>query len=156
MQLLSGIRHHANYRIVRYLFAGVAVSLGYTFTVLLLVEWSGLLRPAWASAASFVLWTPISYVAHRDFTFRFDGAHRSAATKYLVAFLLRFAASALVVAGIEYLSFHYLLGVLLNWAVLPLINYVVLSFWVFREGSAVKDMAGACGVPHSATAKGSR
>jgi putative flippase GtrA len=132
MSFFVGLTTDPRFSIVRYFFAGVAVSLGYTFTIIILVEqlrWCG---PAWASAISFLLWTPVSYFAHREFTFRFDHRHRAAATKYFVSFLLRLGASALVVVvAIDYLHLHYLVGVLMNWIVLPLINYFVLRFWVF-------------------------
>lgn len=118
--------------IVRYFFAGVAVSLGYTFTVIIFVEQLRWFGPAWASAVSFLLWTPVSYFVHRDFTFRFDRGHRAASVKYFVSFVLRFVASAsVIVVAIDYLHFHYLVGALTNWIVLPMINYFVLRFWVF-------------------------
>jgi putative flippase GtrA len=112
--------------------AGVAVSLGYTVTVILLV-WLGWLTPPIASAVSFALWTPVSYYAHRDFTFRFEGANAAAIVKFTVAFVLKFIASAGVVyVAMEYFGAHYLFGVLMNWVIGPVINYLVLHFWVFR------------------------
>jgi putative flippase GtrA len=130
--ILARLRTDPRFSIVRYFFAGVAVSLGYTLTVIVLVEQLKWFGPVWASAIGFVLWTPASYFAHREFTFRFDREHRGAVIKYSVSFLLRLAGSALVVIGaIEYLHLHYVVGVLMNSIVLPLINYFVLKFWVF-------------------------
>jgi putative flippase GtrA len=118
--------------IVRYFFAGVAVSLGYTITVVILVEQLKWFGPSGASAVSFLLWTPVSYFAHRNFTFRFGHAQGAAMIKYFVSFVLRLAASALViVVAIDYLDMHYVVGVLMNWIVLPMINYFVLKLWVF-------------------------
>ena len=50
-----------------------------------------------------------------------------------MTFLLKFAASGLVVAAAVVLNFHYIVGVLMNWVVLPLITYFVLKIWVFQE-----------------------
>lgn len=127
---LSFVSRHLSF--VRYAVAGVAISVGYTLTVFVLVEKAGWPGPASASAISFVLWTPVSYFVHRDFTFRFAHRYRSAGIKYLVSFFLRLAASALVVAvAIDYFQLHYLVGALMNWIVLPMINYFVLKLWVF-------------------------
>jgi putative flippase GtrA len=127
-------------KIVRYFIAGVLISIGYTLTVVMMVEWTGWLRPSLASAASFAFWTPVSYYGHRDFTFRFEGEDGAAAGKFLITFVLRLAASAGVVyVAVDLLAFHYLFGVFMNWIVLPLISYFVLKLWVFRAGK-VNDM----------------
>lgn len=140
MSLLTNLMTIYRLKIVRYFIAGVATSLGYTITVVIMVEW-GWLQPAAASAASFLLWTPVSYIAHRDFTFCFDGANPAAGLKFVVMFLLKFAASGLVVAAAIVLNFHYIVGVLMNWVVLPLITYFVLKLWVFQERNEANSRA---------------
>ena len=121
------------FRLVRYFVSGVAISTGYTVTVMVLVELLRWMDPVAASTLSFVIWTPVSYAVHRDFTFRFRGDHFAAAVKFLLAFVARLAGSAYVVyLATELLGWNYMVGVLANWIVLPLINYLVLSLWVFR------------------------
>lgn len=119
--------------LLRFAVAGVGVSLGYTITVVLLVELRGWQSPAAANLLSFLLWTPISYFVHRDFTFRFGGRSRSAALKFFATFIAKLLASVIVV-GLATRAFgaHYIFGVLANWVVLPLISYLVLKVWVFR------------------------
>ena len=122
------------FRLLRYFVSGVAISTGYTITVMVLVELLRWMDPVAASTLSFVIWTPVSYVVHRDFTFRFRGDHLAAAVKFLVAFVARLAGSAYVVYfATQLLGWNYMVGVLANWIVLPLINYLVLSLWVFRS-----------------------
>jgi putative flippase GtrA len=121
-------------RLFRYFIAGVAVSSGYTLTVVVLVDGLHLLQPTAASVTSFVLWTPASYVLQRDFTFNYSGPNASALAKYGVSFLARMFVSGLAVhLATHYFFLHYLFGVFINWLVLPLINYVVLTAWVFRQ-----------------------
>ena len=121
------------FRLLRYFVSGVAISTGYTITVMVLVELLRWMEPVAASTLSFVIWTPVSYAVHRDFTFRFRGDHFAAAVKFLLAFVGRLAGSAYVVyLATELLGWNYMVGVLANWIVLPLINYLVLSLWVFR------------------------
>jgi putative flippase GtrA len=132
MKFLIRLLNDDRSSILRYFLAGVAVSLGYTITVIVFVEWLKWFGPTWASTVSFLLWTPISYVAHREFTFRFDHQHRAALLKYAISYLLRLLASALVVVtAVDYLHLHYVVGVLMNWIVLPMIGYFVLKLWVF-------------------------
>jgi putative flippase GtrA len=126
-------RRHPRLKLVRYALSGIAVSTGYTLTVLLLVEDLGWRSPSQASAASFLMWTPISYIAQRDFTFLYRGRRLAALVKFLVAFLARFGASMYTVyLATAVLGLPYLAGVMANWVVLPLIAYVIMDLWVFR------------------------
>lgn len=120
-------------KIARYFVAGVGVSVGYTITVVAMMEWLGWRSPSTANAVSFILWTPVSYIAHRDFTFRFDGEYAASASKFTVTFVARFLTSIVMVAAIsEYWHLHYIVPVLANWVALPIITYAVLRLWVFR------------------------
>ena len=132
-RMLARFRTGDRFRLPRYIVSGVAVSTGYTVTVLALVDLLHWLTPVAASTVSFIVWTPVSYAVHRDFTFRFDGQAWAAAAKFAVTFVIRLLASAYVVhVATAQFELHYLAGVLLNWIVLPLINYLALSLWVFR------------------------
>jgi putative flippase GtrA len=131
--LVGGVLQGERLRLLRYFLAGVTVSVGYTITVVGLVEWLGWRNPVAANAASFALWTPVSYLAHREFTFRFDGDYAGSAARFLITFLVKLLASVVVmIAVIDILHAHYLVGVLLNWIVVPLVSYVALDLWVFR------------------------
>lgn len=133
-QLWAMFRRDPRLKLVRYGVSGVAISVGYTASVVLLVEFCGWTMPALASAASFVIWTPVSYFVHRNFTFRFAGGQTAASIKFGLAFLARLAASAYTVhLAAETFGSSYLIGVLTNWFLLPLINYTVMNFWVFRS-----------------------
>ena len=126
-------RHDPRWQIIRYAVFGVAVSLGYTVNVILFVEVFGWPHPALASALCFIIWTPVSYIGHRDFTFVFTGQHFNAAIKFGLTFVIRLAISAYTVQiATDIFHVHYLFGVLANWIVLPLITYFVLDMWVFR------------------------
>jgi putative flippase GtrA len=125
------LQHSELLKLVRYFVAGVAVSLGYTVTVLLLVEFRGWLRPELANVVSFLLWTPVSYVVHRDFTFRFDGELFISAFRFFVTFIAKLSASIVVVWLAIVFQVHYIFGIMTNWVVLPLITYLMLKLWVF-------------------------
>lgn len=126
-------------RLFRYFVGGVMVSTGYTITVVLLVEWFGWHSSSLASGASFLIWTPISYIVHREFTFRFVGALFWPSIRFLATVILRLGASVGVVeVATAAIGAHYIFGVFTNWIVLPLISYFVLRSWVFRTTPAAK------------------
>jgi putative flippase GtrA len=127
------IRQNRRLTFFRYAIVGVAVSTGYTVNVILFVEFLGWGNPEFASALSFLIWTPISYLGHRDFTFLFAGDPVSSAIKFAVAFVARLAVSSYTVHVATLFGMHYLVGVLANWIVLPAISYFVLDLWVFRK-----------------------
>jgi putative flippase GtrA len=120
------------FQVLRYFGAGLLVSLGYTITVVLMVEVFGWSNPSIANAVSFILWTPVSYFAHKMFTFRDSQNTAESAVKFFVIFLAKLATSVLVIeATTRFLSHHYFVGLLLNWVVIPLVTFVLLKFWVF-------------------------
>jgi putative flippase GtrA len=122
------------FRPMRYLFAGIAVSLGYTLTIVALVDWSALLSPEAANIASLVLWTAISYIIHREFTFRFDGAYGDSTKRFIFIFILKLLASvAMISVMTRHYQSSYLIGVFLNWVMLPLVSYVAMKLWVFQR-----------------------
>jgi putative flippase GtrA len=134
LRLSRMVMRSDHFRLIRYLLAGVAVSLGYTLTIVALVDWAALLGPEAANVVSLVLWTIISYLVHREFTFRFDGAYRGTVPRFIFIFGLKLLASVAVIAVMtKYYKSSYLIGVFLNWVVMPLISYVAMKFWVFQR-----------------------
>jgi putative flippase GtrA len=131
-------------RILRYGAVGIAVSVLYSLFVMLLVDQVGMASATLASALAFAAILPLAYAAHRHVTFS-DAAHEP-----LVS--LRFAststASFLVAMGGMYLATDvlarsYLLGIALNWVLIPAMNFLIYLVWVFRVGSSALDSAPA-------------
>jgi putative flippase GtrA len=128
-------------KIVRYIVFGTAVSIGYTLNVVALVRLLPWLSPELSSALSFVIWTPLSYVGHRNFTFTFTGRLSASGVRFFAAFVARLVASAYTVHLATLFEMNYMVGVLANWIVLPLISYFILDFWVFRRPKPAADDA---------------
>ena len=132
VRLVYRVTRSDQFRLIRYFFAGVAISLGYTVTIIALVDW--LVSPEVANVVSLILWTIISYFVHREFTFRYDGAYFGSTARFIFIFVLKLLASVAVIAFItRYYQSSYLIGVMLNWVVLPLISYVAMKLWVFER-----------------------
>jgi len=129
---LERLRYSRKFQLFRYTAADVCVALGYSTSVFLFVDILHLMTPMLASAASFVLWVPVSYLFHRDFTFRSDDRTLKIAIRFCSASVVRFIASLLVIyLFMMILHLNYIYGVLANWIVLPLLNYFILETCVF-------------------------
>jgi putative flippase GtrA len=134
VRLINTAKRGDRFQLVRYFIAGVAVSLGYTFTIVALVSWLDVMGPDAANVVSFTMWTIISYVAHREFTFRFDGEYGGSAIRFIFVFLFKLGASVAVFAAINHFyQSSYLIGVIVNWVVLPVVSYLALKLWVFQR-----------------------
>jgi len=130
-------RRNPRLKLMRYAFSGIAVSVGYTVTVILLVDGLGWMRPTIASALSFVIWTPPSYLVHHNFSFLYKGQHFTTIIKFTVAFVARLgAASYTVYLAATIFDSTYFVGVFANWIVLPLVGYLIMDFWVFRTSKS--------------------
>jgi putative flippase GtrA len=146
--LFDSVTRSDRLRLIRYFVAGVAVSLGYTVSVVALVDWVAFISPEDANAISLGFWTIISYIVHREFTFRFDGTYGGSALRFIVVFLLKLVASVGVIAFItKYCQSSYLIGVALNWVILPLISYVAMRLWVF-ERAVHRPVGSVKALPH--------
>jgi len=139
VRLVDSITRSDRFRLMRYFVAGVAVSLGYTFTIMALVDWLRFVSAEAANVISLILWTIISYIVHREFTFRFDGGYSGSAARFIFVFMLKLLASVVVIAlTTRYYQSSYLIGVLVNWVVLPLISYVAMKLWVFERSHPIE------------------
>src|SRR5262249_62242725 len=118
------------FRLILYFVAGISVSLGYTLTIIALVDWGPALNPEVANVVSFLLWTVASYLAHRGFTFRFDGAYGDSAFRFIVVSAVKLLASMAVLGFVNrYYEKSCLVGIFVELVVLPLILYSGLKVW---------------------------
>ena len=104
----------------------------------MLVHWLAFVGAEAANAISLIIWTLISYVVHREFTFRFDGSHGGTVARFVFVFTLKFVASVIVIALVtRHYQSSYLVGVALNWVVLPLVSYFAMKLWVFARAHPI-------------------
>ena len=141
-------------RTLRYGIVGFAVSVAYSLAVLLAVHSLPTHSATLASGVVFAVMLPIAYLAHRSIAF-FDAK----ADRFQP---LRFAASTvstclIAVGGMyvvtEILGRSYLLGIALNWALIPAINFLIYLYWVFRVGAPRSVATGTLGSAASAASE---
>ncbi|HEY5210509.1 MAG TPA: methyltransferase domain-containing protein [Stellaceae bacterium] len=146
------------FRIVRYGFAGLAISIVYSLAVVVLVAGLRVAGPTAASVIAFILVLPIGYVTHRRVTF----LDAEPDPLMPLRFAVTTAASFVVAIGGMYvvtdvLGKSYLLGIALNWLVIPAMNFLIYCLWVFRVGKppGVLAAAAAAGATEPAPDRGS-
>ncbi len=120
-------------RVLRYGFAGVAVSVFYSLVVIACVSLFPSVRPTIASIIAFFVTLPVGYFAHGKISF--------SDRPYDAFQPLRFAASTtasfiIAVGGMYWITEiagrSYLLGIAWNWLMIPALNFCTYMFWVFR------------------------
>ncbi len=130
-------------RVLRYGVIGVGNSIVYSLCVLFLVDELNVHSATLASVLAFAAVLPAAYLAHRRVTF-FDAASDSS---QLPRFLTSTGAAFLIATGGMYVvteiyARSYLIGIILNWILIPPINFLIYLFWVFRVGMPRVDSIG--------------
>lgn len=128
----SGVRQFVA-RVLRYGVVGLTVAIVYSLAIVLLVVQCHMRDATAASALAFIVVQPLAYLAHRHVTF-FDAARDSFQP---LRFAVTTTSTFLIAIGGMYvmtdtLGRSYLLGIALNWALIPVINFLIYLLWVFR------------------------
>jgi putative flippase GtrA len=129
-------------RVLRYGLVGLVISVLYSVLVILAITRLHMRNATEASALVFVTLQPIAYFAHRSITF-FDAAHdpfqpwRFAVTT-VSTFLVAIGGMYVMT---DMLGHSYLVGIALNWALIPAGNFLIYLVWVFRSDNRRTETA---------------
>jgi putative flippase GtrA len=134
-------------RIARYGFAGLAVSVFYSLLVAVLCVWSPLrISPTLASVAAFFATLPVGWFAHSCWSFGDRQFERSQPVRFLVTNSVSFVTA---VSGMYWITeiagCSWLFGIAWNWAFIPVANYMIYLFWVFRDRPVSGRSRRVCG-----------
>jgi putative flippase GtrA len=117
---------------VRYGIVGVLLMFAYLGLALLLVTVFGL-APIWASPLSFVLCVPLAYLGQSIVVFRARWGDRAQQTRFLATTIMGFIiASGVAPALALFAEVPLYVNFLVVCILVPLTNFVVFRFWVFR------------------------
>jgi len=122
-------------RIVRYGVVGTAISVVYSLAVIILVDCVHLPSPTLASMLAFSVMLPVAYLAHHYVTFRDAARDPLQAWRFAVTTTTSFIVATVgmyVLTAV--LGRSYLLGIALNWVLIPTANFAIYLVWVFRTG----------------------
>ena len=120
-------------RVLVYGCVGVAVSLFYSLAVIAFVTFFHPISPTLASVAAFAVTLPVAYLAHARVSFSDSRYDNFQPLRFAITTATSFA---LNVGGMyvitEVAGRSYLLGIAWNWLSIPVINFLIYIFWVFR------------------------
>lgn len=117
-------------KLTRFGIIGVSSAILYAVTVSIAVEWL-LWTPMAANGAGFVVATLNSYFGHKILTFGSVAQHQRTAPRFLLQACVGYAGSAGITYFVNVQGLHYGIGIAVVVGILPMINFVVLQFWVF-------------------------
>lgn len=121
---------HAKYHeFIRFGLVGVANTVVHAGIVIALME--ALAPPAFvANGVAFVFANLMSYGLNSRFTFKtpvsFTGYWR-----FLLVSLVSLALTLLITSVVEYLGWHYGVGLVMVILMVPILNYLVMKIWAF-------------------------
>lgn len=121
--------------LVRYGIVGL-VSNGLLFLIYLALEALGAV-PEFAATLAFILGTAWTYVANRQWSFKSDRRHTTAAPRYVATYLIGYA---LTVGTLSFthriLGWPHYMGQLFAIGIAAVAIFVLLKVWVFRLEAA--------------------
>jgi putative flippase GtrA len=120
-------------QLIRFGFVGSCAAATNFVLVILAVETCGL-KPLTANAFAFLLAFQVSYFGHRRWTFSGTTARHSVAFPklFLICGLGFFANEGLFYIFLTVFKLQYLAALFLVLTILPIVNFTLGKFWVFR------------------------
>jgi putative flippase GtrA len=119
------------HKFIKYSVVGCISVLIYFLSVFVLVELFDK-DPIFGSTLSFIIMTFISFLLNKKYTFGSDFSYNKLLRFLVVSaigFTLNFVIMYLVV---NVLSLHYSIGELITTLIIPIINFILNSYWTFK------------------------
>ena len=117
----------------RYAGVGGIVAILYMLLTTVFIKFAET-RPLYASVGAFLLTVPVAYLGHKHLSFRSRGSHQREFARFVATMISAFIIStAVMLCLVERSGWHYGIGLLITSMLVPLANFIVLFFWVFRD-----------------------
>lgn len=120
--------------VIAFIGVGAMAALVHYVTAVVSHAWG--LTPLWSNNLGFMLAFPVSYVGHRQWSFRHSRApHLTALIKFFLVALSGFVANqGLVYCGLQFSPLPFWLVLALAMGVVAVTTYLLSRFWAFRHG----------------------
>ena len=127
---------HLFARVVRFGIIGGLAGVVYAAVTTLLFKGAGI-APVAASIGGYCISVPVSFLCHRGFSFRSQGHWTVEALRFAVAQVLNITVTALAMQGaVAYLGVSFVWGMVAAVVLVPVANFLLMNFWVFRSRQA--------------------
>jgi putative flippase GtrA len=121
-------------RIGRFGLVGITATLVYAASSLLSVRELGVTTVV-GTTIGYLLSTIISYFGHMGFSFSVESDHGDYLPKFALLSVISYGINVgMVILIVDYLQFPYSVAVAVLTVMIPIINYLLSRFWVFRRG----------------------
>lgn len=118
-------------KIVRFLGIGIINAMIHTILVVFSVEKLGL-HPGLSNAIAFSIANIFSYFANRRWNFR-GTASLQQYGRFLSVSLLGLTTTILISSVVEWIGWHYLIGLVLVFVALPVFTFLLHWKWTFKQ-----------------------
>jgi putative flippase GtrA len=119
-------------RMLRHLVVGGTATLFYLMLLVLLVELLNM-HPVLATCVAFLVMEIFIYAANWSWVHEPTLGHRSAVARYIVAIVVALALNSGIMAlTVDVLGLWYIWGLAAAVLILPVTNFLLNSYWVFR------------------------
>ncbi|MBI1212294.1 MAG: hypothetical protein GC190_12580 [Alphaproteobacteria bacterium] len=122
-------------RVIRYIVVGGGVTLFYTLVTVALISGHVIADPTAASVVASLITLPLSFLAHRRFTYVDATRERGQWERFAVVAASNFLINVGLMKGVDTWQWPYWTALALGWVVVPILNYTINAVWVFRINS---------------------
>lgn len=119
-------------RLLRYIVVGGGVALVYSTLTSVLMLARLVSDPTLASAIATLLTQPVAFLAHRQVTYADVGHERQQLSRFAVVAISSLVAGVGIMKTVDLLHGPFWVALVIGWFLIPVINFIVSSLWVFR------------------------
>jgi len=130
--LLSDLRARRGRQVTSYLVIGATCAALYLLMCSVLIDGLGI-NKALSSVIAYLLVLPVSFFANRSHTFRSRGSIPIQALRFTMVHAFNIALSAGLMQLSVAMGWHYAVGALLASASAPILTFLLLDRWAFRD-----------------------
>ncbi len=127
------IEHKLRVKFARFATVGVANTIIYATATAVYISGLGI-GDKMASVLGYCTAVPFAFLAHRAYTFSSRGLIRSELLRFAITQGTSLLVSVFAMrVAVDYLGLHYALGILGGAVLVPIVTFIVLNKWVFRN-----------------------
>ena len=122
-------------RLLRYLLAGLGITVFYSAFVTILVLGGIVDSPTLAAVIASLATAPVSYAIHSRITYPDVRHNRGGVLRFAVITIASFIVVTVSMKIVTEAGLPFWVGLMIGWFVVPVVTYLINTVWVFRAKS---------------------